>query len=24
MLKEAFGEIFVREMMKRSEEMIII
>jgi hypothetical protein len=24
MLKEAFGETFVREMMKRSEEMIII
>ncbi len=24
MLKEAFGDIFVREMMKRSEEMIII
>ena len=24
MLKEAFGEAFVREMMKRSEEMIII
>jgi quercetin dioxygenase-like cupin family protein len=24
MLKEAFGETFVREMMKRSEEMIIV
>jgi len=24
MLKEAFGETFMREMMKRSEEMIII
>jgi hypothetical protein len=24
MLKEAFGDTFVREMMKRSEEMIII
>jgi hypothetical protein len=24
MLKEAFGETFTREMMKRSEEMIII
>jgi uncharacterized protein YjgD (DUF1641 family) len=24
MLKEAFGETFVREMMRRSQEMIII
>jgi hypothetical protein len=24
MLKEAFGDIFVKEMMRRSEEMIII